>query len=149
MSQLTQYFTENLLDPTQLHLKEGTKVGIVLNSQKYSPKPPYCMVGSKRMYQNNAQGAAYPLLETMCSFTSSEGWFFQILLQTHNEVTGLSDISRKTFSKSELNQVSKAYKELNKRELVKRIKRQVYMINPSALITNNWGTHKQLWDNTP
>lgn len=149
MSQFTPYFTENLLDPTQWHFKQGTKVGVVIDSRGNAPKPPYCMVGSLRMYQSNQYGKPYPLLETMCDFSKSEGWFFKILLDTHNELSGVSDISKVTFTKSDLNVLSKAYTVLHQRDLVKRVRRQVYMINPSALITNNWEAHKPIWDTLP
>ena len=42
--------------------------------------------------------------------------------------------------------MSKAYKLLNQRELVRKVKRQVYMVNPSGLITDNWKEHLQVWD---
>lgn len=149
MNQFKPYFTENLLKDHEFHFNKGTKVGLLLDSTPHSVKPPFCMVGSNRMYESNAQGKAYPLLETMCDFSKPESWLFKILLEHHNETTGMSDVSKLTFTKTELNVLSKAFIELHKRNLVKRKKRQVYMINPSALITNNWKNHNTIWQSLP
>lgn len=139
---ITQVFTENLLDETKLQFPKGTKAGVVFDSRGYVPKPLYRMVGNG---MTNGQGQAYPLLETMCDFNKAEAWFFKILLDTHSETTGLSDISKCTFTRTDLNVLSKAFKSLHQRNLVKRVRRQVYMINPSGLITNNWQNHNPVW----
>ena len=60
-----------------------------------------------------------------------------------------SDISKESFSKADLNSISKAFALLHKRGLVKRVKRQVYMINPNAIITDNWKDHNNKWQSIP
>lgn len=104
--------------------------------------PPFRKIGNGMKGQH---GTAYPLLETMLEFSKPEAWLFSILLKTHSDKSGQSDISKLTFTKVDLNNLSKAYALLKQRDLVKRVKRQVYMINPSAIITDKWEEHKEVW----
>ena len=104
--------------------------------------PPYIMAGTG---MKNRACQSYPLIETMLEFSKPEGWFFKVLLETHNEATGLSPITV-SFSNTDRVTASRAYKLLNQRDLVRRVKRQVYMINPCALITNQWKEHIKVWE---
>lgn len=104
--------------------------------------PPYIMAGTG---MKNRACQSYPLIETMLEFSKPEGWFFKVLLETHNEATGLSPITV-SFSNTDRVTASRAYKLLNQRNLVRRVKRQVYMINPRALITNQWKEHIKVWE---
>ena len=88
---------------------------------------------------------AYPLLETLLELSKPEAWLFKILLDTYNDQTGLS-ILTVSFSGTDKVTASKAYKSLNQRDLVRRVKRQVYMINPCALITNQWKEQIKIWE---
>lgn len=104
--------------------------------------PPYVMVGTgmkNRTYQS------YPLIETMLDFSKPEAWFFKMLLETYNNTTGLSTLIV-SFSDSDKVTASRSYKSLNQRDLVRRVKRQVYMINPCALITNQWKEQIKIWE---
>lgn len=145
MSENIPHLITNLLDDKQLHLPKGTKLSIVADtstSPKYTEKPPFIMVGNgmkNRTYQ------AYPLLETLLELSKPEAWLFKILLDMYNDQTGLS-ILTVSFSGTDKVTASKAYKSLNQRDLVRRVKRQVYMINPCALITNQWKEHIKIWE---
>lgn len=146
MSENIPHLITNLLDDKQLHLPKGTKLSIVADttpSPKYTEKPPFIMVGNgmkNRTYQ------AYPLLETLLELSKPEAWLFKILLNTYSEHTGLSSLKTIPFTKTELETSSKAYKLLMQRDLVRKVRRQVYMINPCALITNQWKEHIKIWE---
>ncbi len=138
--------TQDLFDDSTFYVAKGTQLGLIPPQRKYNPTPPFSRIGNG---MQGKQGTSYPLLQTMLEFTKPEAWFFSLLLKAHQEDTGLSDISNLNFSKTELNTLSKAYLSLHSRNLVKRIRRQVYMINPNAIITSNWKDHNNLWNKTP
>ena len=145
MSANIPHLITNLLDDKQLHLPKGTKLSIVADttpSPKYTEKPPFIMVGNgmkNRTYQ------AYPLLETLLDLSKPEAWLFRLYLNSYNDRTGLSTLTA-PLSNSERVTASNAYKLLQQRDLVRKVKRQVYMINPCALITNQWKDHIKVWE---
>ena len=143
MNKLQEVVTQNLLDDSQFHVKKGTMIGLIPLKKEYRPQPPFKRLGDGKM---GKYGKAYPLIETMLEFSKPESWLFKILLKTHSETTGFSNISKVSLTKTEQVVMSKAYKLLNQRELVRKVKRQVYMVNPSGLITDNWKEHLQVWE---
>ena len=142
MKEFQNVVTQNLLEDTVFHVHKDTQLGLFQKPKKYNPQPPFLRIGNGMKGQH---GTAYPLLETMLEFSKPEAWLFAILLKTHSDKSGQSDISKLTFTKVDLNNLSKAYTLLKQRDLVKRVKRQVYMINPSAIITDKWEEHKEVW----
>ncbi len=146
MKDFVNVVTQDLSDPTKFHVAAGTSLGLFQPPKKHNPQPPFRRIGNG---MTGKHATAYPLLETMLTFSKPESWFFTYLLKYYKEYTGESDISKESFSKADLNSISKAFALLHKRGLVKRVKRQVYMINPNAIITDNWKDHNNKWQSLP
>ena len=77
---------------------------------------------------------SYPYEETLLELSKPEAWFFKLLLKAWRTGNGYSDISNMTFTATEKVVASNAYKKLKARDLVRKVKNQVYMINPTAKI---------------
>lgn len=77
---------------------------------------------------------SYPYEETLLELSKPEAWFFKILLKAWRNGNGYSDISYIKFNATEKVVASNAYKKLKERDLVRKVRNQVYMINPTAKI---------------
>lgn len=92
----------------------------------------------KRMY---GQKAGYPYEETLISLKADEAKMYKHILDNYDFETGLSTINTQNMTASEKVSLSNGYKGLHKRNLVKRVKKFTYLINPDA----RW--HKNMYDN--
>jgi hypothetical protein len=104
--------------------------------------PPFSMVGNgekNRMYQ------AYPLINTLLDLSKPEAWFMKMVFKHLNNSTNTSRIPYDTLSETEKRVANKAYTLLKQKELVRKVKLHTYMINPTALITNNFAEHIEAW----
>lgn len=94
--------------------------------------------------------AGYPYEETLMSLTADESKFYLQLLNNYNYNTGLSVVETHNMTASEKNHLSLGYKGLRQRNLVKRIKKFTYLINPEARIHHKlFESLLELWNNTP
>lgn len=134
----------NLLDAKQLHIPKGAKVLVEAPDQsKRVDKPPFIMIGTggqNKMYQ------AYPVIDTLLDLSKPEAWFMKMVFKYNNPATAITTIPYKTLTPTEKRVANKAYCLLHKRELVRRVKLHDYMINPTALITNRFQEHMELWE---
>ena len=114
-----------------------------LDTQQY--ELPYRMVGDGRMQKGTHQG--YPFIKILMTLTVPEQWFFELVYDHLNYLTNIAIIPSKNLSKTELNKLSIAYKNLNQKNLVKRVSPHRYMVNPDAIIyINRYSQNKKLWD---
>lgn len=112
---------------------------IVINTKvKYkAPRPSYSTIGNgmkTRHFQS------FPYEKVLLDLTANESRLYKLILDAYDYKTGYSvvDISQETQSvKTEL---SKGYKGLRGKSLVKRVRQKVYLINPCAKI------HLELFD---
>lgn len=95
------------------------------------PRPSYDPVGNG---MTTRHFTSYPYEETLLELSKPEAWFFRLLLKAWRTGNGYSDISNMTFTATEKVVASNAYKKLKARDLVRKVKNQVYMINPTAKI---------------
>lgn len=84
--------------------------------------------------------AGYPYEETLISLKANESKFYSLLLSNYDYKTGFSVVNTKDMSASEKNSLSSGYLDLHKRNLVKRVKKFTYLINPEARL------HPKLFD---
>ena len=77
---------------------------------------------------------SYPLLDNMAEMSKAEHWFFKLLRQQLTPETCISVIVNKNLTRPEVVKKTAAVKELTKRNLIRRTKREHYMINPAALV---------------
>lgn len=77
---------------------------------------------------------SYPYEMTLLDLNANEAKMFTLIRQAYNTDTGLSGVSLSTYTPAQRTEFSKGYKALEQRELVKRVKPKVYMINPLAIV---------------
>lgn len=95
------------------------------------PRPSYDTIGNG---MTTRHFTSYPYEETLLELSKPEAWFFKILLRAWRNGNGYSDISHTPFTPTEKVVASNAYKKLRERQLVRKVRNQVYMINPTAKI---------------
>ena len=100
-------------------------------AQKKQPRPSWIAIGTG---MNNRHFTSYPYIQTLLTLTSNEQKMFALIQGAYNRDTGLSFIDLSQYTPSQKTELSKGYKALEKRELVKRIEPKLYMINPLAVI---------------
>jgi hypothetical protein len=85
----------------------------------------------------------HELFEVFASMSKIASWFFWVLVQQRNPVT--NECIYKAEGINESKNISRAFKELHKLNLVNRTQQQHYMIQPHAvgLINALFGTHYQ------
>lgn len=111
----------------------------------YTAKPMYMMIGSSVKATRGIQG--YDLLKAVLEFNGDMRWLFKLLIDGLNRDTNCCDISELNLSPSHKVMCSVAYKQLSKIDLVKRIRKGVYMINPRAIIPpKTYPEAQAVWD---
>ncbi len=121
---------------------------LVISKRQIKEKPSFTLIGRGTM-NNKLNLKSIDLLQEVANMNSDEKFcFFEI----KNKITfsPLDDkyiyqikIKTSSMSNGKKNMFSRGYKLLNKKDIVRRIKQGVYMINPLALIPNNFDLE---WD---
>ena len=110
-------------------------------------KPNYFMVGNGTMNKNKIFGI--DLLTELVNCTKAAQW---LILQIKSGITYDNNynpvvrIDRQTLTSTEQQYLVKGYAELVDKDLVRRIKRSHYMINPNALIPPNYEEAIKVWN---
>ncbi len=118
----------------------------VVRSQKKRPKhklPPFVAHRGGKYMKDRKDS----LLHIIGKMNAAERWFFLYVdnlleFETNEAVVRNSDLTN-----TQLGYKTKAYKSLHKRGLIKRIKREHYMINPDMVIPlETYPIVKKKWD---
>ena len=89
----------------------------------------------------------YPYEMTLLDLNSNEATMYRLIRQAYDPRTGLSVVDLSNHTPSQKTELSKGFKALEQRELVKRAKPKVYMINPQAIVNLDLYDELQtLWD---
>lgn len=112
------------------------------------PQPAWFKASiGKRMF---GMYAGYPYEEILMSLTADEVKFFTHMLDNYNYNTGLSILNTQSMSASEKNHLSLGYKGVHQKQLVKRVKKFTYLINPEARIHHKlFEDLLKLWQSLP
>ena len=112
------------------------------------PNPPFTAVG--REYYKGQDMMGYPLISTLLTFSKGEQWFYGLIHKELDYTNNIAQILSSSLSKSDLPKMSKAYNSLKAKGLVKRVKKELYIVNPDALIhPNYYEAIKIKWDSLP
>ena len=103
-------------------------------AQKRQPRPSWLAIGTGMETRNFK---SYPYEMTLLDLNANEAKMFMLIRQAYNTDTGLSGVSLSTYTPAQRTELSKGYKALEQRELVKRVKPKIYMINPLAIVNLN------------
>ena len=138
--------TENNSHIAYLKLEIDERLQVVKDVKKV--KPNYFMVGNGTMNRNKIFGI--DLLRELAN-ASKAGQFLLLAIKDgivygngyHPVVKVLGT------TKYEKNLLSEGYRELFERDLVRRVKRSHYMINPNAFIPPDYESAIAIWDSLP
>ena len=109
-------------------------------------EPNYRRVGNGTMNKYGMQ--SIDLLEEVMNMSKAAQFVIKKIKDGISYETNYNPVvrlSRKTFTKSEQNYLDKGFKELQEKDLVRRIKQGHYMINPNALIPIKYEEALEIW----
>jgi len=110
--------------------------------------PPFRPFGAAGMNKNGIEGIdATPILKNL---SRNAHHLFWETVELMDITTNIRVIRGKQLTPSEKGALSKAYKELNKVTLMKRVKREYYMLNPKVLYSfEHYKDMQDKWDSIP
>jgi hypothetical protein len=144
---VTDNFIErNLMqNATPVWITDYEEISIHRKDRRFSKLPARRSFGGHPVYKGCKENPPYPdLYKTFEEMSPSASWFWWRLNQHWDSVTGIAKYI--ALNKTEENKKSRAYKELKKMNLVHRVKRGEYLLNPSAAIPDQFDSVKIYWD---
>lgn len=116
--------------------------------QKKAATPLFTAVG--REYIRYGEPSGYPFIETLLSFSKGEQWAFGIINRELDYTNNIAHIKSQSLSLSERSKFSKAFTLLKSKGLVKRIQKEMYIVNPEAIFHHqHYEDVKNKWDSIP
>ena len=94
-------------------------------------KPPFIGIRTGDTPMNKEKS----LLQVIGKMTTAERWFFLYLEARMNPTNNVAIINNKELTKTQLKYKGIAYKTLAQKDLVRRLRREHYMINPGMIIS--------------
>ena len=121
----------------------------LVKSQIKEPKkqPNYYRVGNGTMNKHHIQ--SIDLLEEVMTMSKAAQMVIRLIkdeITYERDYNPVVKISRKELTKSEQNYLDKGFKELQEKDLVRRVKQGHYMINPNARIPPNYDEALVIWN---
>lgn len=130
-----------------LQIKSSTSVNIQMVTN-YVVKPAFMMVGTKLKRKRGIEG--YDLVAALLNFNSDMRWMFKLLMDGLNTENNCCDFNLLNLTHTQKVNCSLAYTALSKIDLVKRMRKGIYMINPKAIIPpTTYPEAQKLWDSKP
>lgn len=136
------------------HHKAETRIVPI---SKSAPVPPFLMFGREGKSAHNIKGINLAGLAKTLSPSAS--WFFWTLVELRDlETNTVRPEDLRSLSATESRRIPRAYKELSGLDLVQRVSKQTYLINPKAVIPKTlnyeriwekWSDHKRKAETTP
>jgi hypothetical protein len=128
-----------------VEIKHNEEIIINTRSKSRNNKPMFMMIGVPAKVRNKTPG--FPLFETLIKLNKEEQWFIGLLWKHVDSITNKSDISNYEFNSTDTSKVSRAFKPLKEMGLLKRVKKGVYMFNPTAIIpAQTYEETQEAWD---
>lgn len=124
-----------LEDKVNIVCEMGKKLVVVVEEE--APKSNRKKVPSFQAIGNGMKTREYvslPYEDILLELTAPEQRLFKIIRRNYNTNTGYSPVDLSELPRAERNTMSLAYKKLKERNLVKRVKKGIYLINPLGLI---------------
>lgn len=128
-----------------VYINPDETVGI---EKRRAKKPNYFMIGNGTMNKHKIYGIDLLKELTECS---KAGQFLILQIKDGiNHINGyhhVVKVDRKELTSTECQYLAKGYKELVEKDLVRRVKRGHYMINPNALVPVDYEQALEDWNN--
>jgi hypothetical protein len=121
--------------------------------KRYDNKPSYAMVGDGRMDKSFSKPKGIDLIEEALNMSAPEKFCFRAIKDSikwdrfDNRLIYQVPIRTSEFTATDKTQFQTGFKLLSAKDLVRRISRGVYMINPTALIPTDFEREFSIWSN--
>jgi len=136
---MTKVYTE-----TRIYANPDEDLVITTKRKNRNNVPPFFMGGRVGTIRSKKMG--YPLLDVMADMTKPEAWFFKELRHSMDIRTSVGIMKNGDLSLSDRQKKKLAYAPLKEKDLVRRVKKETYMINPDALIyPETYEESKKAW----
>lgn len=119
----------------------------LVKKKKTKKTPNYYRVGNGTMNKHKIQSV--DILRELAMMTKAEQFVFLVIkdgITFENGYEPVVRIDRKELTTTQVQYLDKGYKLLEAKDLVRRIKRGHYMINPNALVPNDYEKWLAVWD---
>lgn len=122
--------------------------------KRYEDKPKFSMVGDGRMSKVFGIPKSIDLLEAVAEMSSAEKFCFFLIKRGirldrwDSKFIYQVPIRTSELSATDKTQFAKGFKLLSTKQLVRRLTRGIYMINPCALIPSDFEHEFAIWNNT-
>ena len=125
-----------------VYINPGEQVGVTKIAKK---KPNYFMVGNGTMNKNRVYSV--DLLRELANSTKAEQYLLLAIKDGINYENGYAPIVKVIGDTSTAKQyIKNGYKSLYERNLVVRVKKSHYMINPNALVPLDYEEAMEIWE---
>lgn len=110
--------------------------------------PPFCMVGNGN---KNNHGTSLPLIELLCVFSKAEQFaFLKVIEKLHCIVDSrkkhnVCPVFMNELSNPEQQKFKSGITDLIKKGIVKRSKKEYYMVNPDLIISKEYANDLTMW----
>jgi len=113
---------------------EGYEKITKIKKIKNDYKPSFRMIGDGK---KNRQGISMNLVKEMSNMSAQELWLMNKLEESLDN-KNISKIKRDNLSEPEKRKLQLGFKLLHEKDLVRRVKKEHYMINPMLIIPKEW-----------
>jgi hypothetical protein len=149
MEDFLQHYNKGhkMKDPVQVPVADDEEATVFWRKKVYALLPGRRTFGGHPKFKGSKQNPPYPdLYKTFEEMSPTAHWFWWRLNQHWDSETGIAKYLAQ--NKTEDNKKSKAYRQLKKLNLVHRVKRGEYLLNPSAAIPDpkSFEAVKKHWD---
>jgi len=125
-----------------------------ISLKNYGKKPAFIMVGSGNKDKENKGTYSMDYTKELLNMTKPEGFMFGLLMENRTVPDARlpyikineTYIDNSKLTQTEKKYVAKAYKILREKDLIVRIRREHYIINPRLVISNDeWQKDERLY----
>jgi len=116
------------------HIPEDREAYLHIGKPR-DPLPPFRLVG--RGGRNKHGLESMDTIDLLLTMDADERFFFRILNKTFDWKTNIGMVPVKGMSRAEKNKVYRGYRKLRERDVVRRIKSGIYMINPTVIVPSH------------
>ncbi len=132
---------------TQLTIEDDEEV-TVSRKGKYT-YPPFSMVGNGN---KNKNGESLPFIDVLCEFSKAEQFaFLKVIeklkcLEDSREKHNVCRVVMKNLSSADKQKFKNGITDLINKEIVKRSKKEHYMVNPNLIISTSYADDMTMWN---
>ena len=131
----------------QFTIEANQEVTMSLKGKNTSP--PFSMVGNGN---KNKNGESLPLIETLCEFSKAEQFAFLKVIETlkcigdSRKKHNVCPVFMKDMRSAEQQKFKSGITDLINKGIVKRSKKEHYMVNPNLIISTSYEDDMTMWN---